>query len=171
MQFSASYPFSRRSSVKMHLGFRNDKLVYKAQDTFSLSYKPTNDNQNWLVSRAEYVFDNTINPTINIYNGTRYKIYAEYMYRLTGGGGFFNIGADARYYKKIYKNFIWAFRAAGAHSQGNQKILYFLGGVDNWLGSQEKIYNSSTPTRSNEGYAFQSLATNLRGYKTKLLEW
>lgn len=162
VQGSASYPFSRRSSLRMHLGFRNDNLTYKAQDSFSLIYDAPNRNTNWLISKVEYVFDNTINPTINIMNGTRYKVYGEYMYNMTNSSGFFNVGADARYYKKIYKNLIWAFRAAGAHSAGDQKVLYFLGGVDNWIGAQ---YNNSTPIRAGEDYAFQTLANNMRGYK------
>ena len=159
---TASYPFSRRSSVRMNLGFRNDRLNFKALDTLSLSFEPEQKSQNWIISRAEYVFDNTINPTINIWNGTRYKVYGEYFYSLNGnGGGFFNLGADARYYKKIYKNFIWAFRASAAHSMGNQKVLYFMGGVDNWLNAK---YDNRTPIRAGEDYAFQTVANNMRGY-------
>ncbi len=158
---TASYPFSRRSSLRLHLGFRNDRLTFKAEDTLSLSFDPEQRNNNWVISRAEYVFDNTINPITNIWNGTRYKIYGEYFYGLNSKGGFYNIGTDIRYYKKIYKNCIWAFRTAAAHSRGNQKVLYFLGGVDNWLNAE---YNSYTPIRNTEEYAFQTVANNMRGY-------
>lgn len=158
---TASYPFSRRSSIRMHLGFRNDRLTYKAGDTLSLSIDPEQRSTSWIISRAEYVFDNTINPITNIWNGTRYKVYGEYFYGLNSNGGFYNIGTDIRYYKKIYKNCIWAIRAASAHSRGDQKVLYFLGGVDNWLNAE---YNTNTPTRGGEEYAFQTVANNLRGY-------
>ena len=45
----------------------------------------------------------------------------------------FNFGFDARYYYPIFRNFIWAGRAAGDFSWGNQKLIYYLGGVDGWL--------------------------------------
>ena len=34
---------------------------------------------------------------------------------------------------QIYRNFIWAGRAAADFSWGNQKIIYYLGGVDGWM--------------------------------------
>lgn len=162
LQGTVSYPFNKFESVKFHLGLRNDVLHFKAQDTLSLSI-PANDNKKtWLMSRAEYIFDNTSNPTINILRGFRYKFYGEYMFRLNGtGGGFYNLGTDFRYYKKIYKHATWAVRFAAAHSGGKMKILYFAGGVDNWLGAK---YADDIPVRV-EDYAFQTLATSMRGYE------
>lgn len=163
VQGSATYPLNKFESIRLHLGVRRDVLRFKAQDTLSLSYPPTDDNKIWMLSRAEYVFDNTSNPTINIYRGFRYKFFAEYLYRVNGSnGGFYNLGLDFRYYKKIYKNFTWAARLAGAHSAGNMKILYFVGGVDNWLFAK---YSDFTPVRSGQDYAFQAIATNMRGYE------
>ncbi len=160
---SASYPLDRMRSIRFHLGFRTDALTFKAQDTLSLSYAPDETKQSYIMSRAEYVFDNTIKPAINIYNGARYKVFAEYMYKLNGvtTGGFYNLGADIRFYKKIYKNFIWAIRAAGATSNGNMKVLYHMGGVDNWINHK---YDDNTPMRPGENYAFETLATSMRGY-------
>lgn len=163
IQAYASYPFSRRSSVRMTFGARRDALNFKSQDTLSLSFDPPNPNQYWILSRAEYVFDNSVTPTMNIYKGMRAKVYAEYFYRLTEKtGGLYNIGADVRYYKKLYKNFTWATRAAFAHSGGDYKLLYFVGGVDNWLGAKNAQTSIRPPV---EQYAFQTLATNLRGYE------
>ena len=45
----------------------------------------------------------------------------------------YNFGFDARHYLPIYRNFIWAVRAAGDFSWGNKKIVYYLGGTDGWL--------------------------------------
>lgn len=163
IQGTASYPFNKFESIRMHFGVRRDVLRFKAQDTLSLSFPPNDANKVWLMSRAEYVFDNTINPTINIWRGFRYKFFAEYLYRVNGNnGGFYNLGTDFRYYKKIYKNFTWAARFAAAHSAGNMKILYFVGGVDNWISPK---YAEFTPVRSGQDYAFQSIATNMRGYE------
>jgi len=84
------------------------------------------------------------------------------MYQLNdNGSGLYNFGTDFRYYKKIYRNFIFAARVAAAHSAGKKKILYSLGGVDNWINPK----NAQTAGPNINDYAFQALATNLRGYE------
>jgi hypothetical protein len=115
------------------------------------------------MSRAEFVFDNSKLITTNIRQGIRYKVFAEYMYQMNDkGGGLYNFGLDFRGYQKIYKNLIWAVRFAGAHSGGKQKILYFLGGVDNWINFQQ----ASPPAPvGQESYGFQTVSNNLRGFK------
>ena len=40
-----------------------------------------------------------------------------------------------------------------------QKVIYYLGGVDNWL--KPRFNNNNQPT---ENYTYQSLAVNLRGF-------
>jgi len=163
LQGTVSYPFNKFESLRLYLGVRRDVLNFKAQDTFSLTYKYPDRQKFWITSRAEYVFDNTVNPVINIYKGFRFKFFAEYLLRVDGpGGGFYNFGTDFRHYKKIYKNLTFAVRFAAAHSAGNQKILYFVGGVDNWISPK---YDDNTPIRPGEQYAFQALSTNLRGYE------
>jgi len=161
LQGSVSYPFDRIRSVRMHMGVRQDVLDFKAQDTLSLAFLPR-EHQYWALSRAEYVFDNSIAPTVNIRQGFRYKFFAEYIYLLSkGNGGCYNLGTDMRYYHKIYKNLIAATRLAAAHSAGNHKILYYLGGVDNWIAPK---FNQYSPPSSDGNFAFQTLATNMRGY-------
>lgn len=160
LQFSATYPLDHVRSIRLHTAVRQDAMHLKAQDTLSL-YDIPNNVQYWSLSRLEYVFDNTTNPMLNIRTGFRYKAYAEYLYNVTNGAqNCYNIGVDFRYYQKLYKNFIWATRIAGAHSEGNNKVLYYLGGVDNWINPQ---YNDYVPTTGGP-YGFQSLATSLRGY-------
>lgn len=170
------YPFDQVRSIRLSAGIRTDKLVMQAVDKPSLinqDYKET-----YALMRLEYVYDNTINPAINIWNGTRYKIYGETNAQLTNGGlnelfnpglsaaaqGRFtyNMGVDIRHYEKIYRNFIWATRFAMDMSWGTRKLLYYLGGIDNWLNPQ---INTRNPVNLSENYAFQTLAGNLRGYK------
>jgi outer membrane protein assembly factor BamA len=162
LQGSASYPLDRRRRIGMTLGLRQDVLDFKSEDTFSLTYSPRTADY-WIMSRLEYVFDNSIVPANNIREGFRYKFYAEYLYGLDerNKGGFFNLGADFRYYKKLYRNSIFALRLATAHSEGDKHVLYYLGGVDGWLGPK----NANTPPSSDQNYAFQALVTPLRGYK------
>jgi len=101
------------------------------------------------VSRAEFVYDNTLNPTENIWNGLRYKVGIDWnrqvsKVQFSDGPNTFNLGIDARYYYPIYRNFIWAGRAAADFSWGNQKFIYYLGGMDGWLmfGNNQKIDNN-----------------------------
>lgn len=161
IQGSASYPINRLTSIRMHLGLRQDVTDYKAQDFPGLLLL-NRDQQYWIISRAEYVYDNTTNPALNIRYGLRYKLYTEYLYRMSKpGGGFYNIGFDVRYYKKVYKHIIGAFRAAYAHSAGNERVSYVMGGVDNWLFPAQ----TGMPASAGDNFAFQALTTNLRGYE------
>jgi len=161
LQSTGSYPIDKMRSVRLQLGLRQDALNFKAIDTLTLIVP--NDRKYWTMSRLEYVYDNTKLITTNIMNGSRYKVFGEYMSQMNDkGGSVYNIGFDFRTYQKLYKNLIWAFRVAGAHSGGKQKILYFLGGVDNWLN-----YKTASPEApvNQESYGFQTLGNNLRGYK------
>ncbi|MEI9946244.1 MAG: hypothetical protein WDN26_18735 [Chitinophagaceae bacterium] len=115
----------------------------------------------------EYVYDNTINPATNIWHGLRYKIYGDLYNQITkantDGKFLFNLGFDARHYLPLYRNLIWAVRAAGDFSFGDQKVVYYLGGVDNWF--SPKFMDGNTPT---DNYTYQSLAVNMRGFKQNI---
>ena len=73
-----------------------------------------------------------------------------------------NWGFDGRYYYPIYRNFIWAARAAGYFSWGAQKTLYYLGGEDGWV---NPAFNGNNQPAPDQTYAFQSLALNMRGFE------
>ncbi|MBC7553673.1 MAG: hypothetical protein H7257_06805 [Taibaiella sp.] len=161
IQGDISYPLDKIRSLRFSTAVRQDRMIQKAQDTLSLSYDFPNATQYWSLSRGEYVFDNTISPILNIRKGTRYKVYAEYMYQANGNKqSCYNIGFDFRTYQKIYKNAIWATRVAYAHSDGTSKVQYQLGGVDNWVAPQVAKNNSA-----GGDYGFMALASSLRGYQ------
>nr|MBA4167200.1 hypothetical protein [Chitinophagaceae bacterium] len=164
------YPFNRVKSLRFSTGIRTDKVVVRASNFDTSALKaPDMNKQTYSVSRLEYVHDNTVQKATNIMNGLRFKIYADMDAEISKpsagtikpGRFTFNLGADARYYYPIYRNFIWAGRAAADFSFGNQKIIYYLGGIDNWMFPK---YNSE-PRPQDPDYAFQSLAVNLRGFK------
>ncbi len=162
LQGSAHYPLDRVRRLSAHLGIRQDVLNFKARDTVSLSFAPR-ESTYWALSRVEYVFDNSITPALNIRRGFRYKFFAEYLQGFKdSSGGMYNLGLDFRYYHTIFRNSIFAVRIAGAHSAGKQRLLYLMGGVDNWIAPRTATF---VPTGSGENYAFQTLATNLRGYE------
>jgi hypothetical protein len=162
-QGTISYPLDETRSIRLTAGYRTDRGVLKSQDPFSLTYPDT--LAKYALARIEYVYDNTLNPATNIYNGLRWKIYLDINRPVGGTGGAnkstYNLGFDARNYLKIYRNFIWATRAAADFSWGTQKIIYYLGGVDGWISPRFNSVNQPAPDQQ---YAFQSLAINMRGY-------
>ncbi|MBT8218719.1 MAG: outer membrane protein assembly factor [Bacteroidia bacterium] len=174
-QYSVRYPLDVFTSIRGRLTLRNDKTSFFATDQNSLT-RPSNNEQR-VGLRAEYVFDNTLSYAINILHGTRYKVYAEIQksfdietegkFSLNSRPGTMAIlGFDARHYERIAKHSVLAIRAAGATSFGKEKILYYLGGTDNWLIPEfdERI---SQPGIGGE-FVYQTLAANLRGFKRNI---
>jgi hypothetical protein len=176
-QANIAYAFDKTKRLALSFGVRSD--IAKALSTYddSLSLLLPSLEKRFATSRMEYVYDNTLNPTLNIWEGLRYKAYIEWNTDISkeknNAGKFnFNWGFDVRYYHKIYRNFIWAARAAGDFSWGNQKTIYYLGGVDGWFmfanntkadGSNRYFNTNNTPS-NDATYAYQSLAQNLRGF-------
>ncbi|MCZ2298932.1 MAG: hypothetical protein LC134_05625 [Chitinophagales bacterium] len=161
-QVNVSYPFDETKSLKATVGYRSDRGIMKAEDHLSLPFNDTITK--YALARIEYVYDNTINPAQNIWKGLRWKTYMDFNLPMVKGAtkNFnFNFGFDARNYVEIYRNFIWATRVAGDFSWGDQKIIYYLGGVDGWI--KPKFNNANTPA-PDQTYAFQSLAVNMRGF-------
>ncbi len=179
-QASISYPFDVTKSVRISAGIRKDRGVVSTFDDISLK-APDVSKKTYGLLHAEYVYDNTLNPAQNIWNGIRYKAYIDWNSQISkvatteGGRYTFNFGFDARAYYPIYRNFIWAGRVAADFSWGNQKLIYYLGGIDNWFmfgnnvkeknGVQSyRYFNPNNPPDPDADYAFQSLAVNLRGF-------
>ena len=73
-------------------------------------------------------------------------------------------GGDFRHYQKIHKNIIWAARIAGSSSFGQKKLLYYMGGVDSWIIRRNPDFNMDMEVDPNKNYAFQTIATPMRGF-------
>lgn len=175
-----SYPFDRTKRVGISLGIRNDKYVIHTDIRTDQTLKLPNTSRRFALTHAEYVYDNTLNPTQNIWTGLRYKFYFDWNTDITKadstnpkpGKYNFNWGFDARYYYPIYRNFIWAGRAAAEFSWGSQKTIYYLGGADGWLmfGNNVKndgsyrFFNPNNTPSPDVDYAFQTLLGNMRGF-------
>lgn len=174
-QANISYPFDEVRSIRFSSGIRSDHIVPSTDIIVTISPKIETKPDLYSVNHLEYVHDNTLNPTQNIWNGLRFKVYADFNRQVSevfsDGPNTFNVGFDARYYYPIYRNFIWAGRVAGDFSWGNQKLIYYLGGVDGWLmfgdnkkNGKDRYFNTNNPPANDQDYAFQSLAVNMRGY-------
>ncbi|MFK7807184.1 MAG: BamA/TamA family outer membrane protein [Saprospiraceae bacterium] len=165
------YPLDIFNSIRVQGGLRLDKRIQLATDAASLNQATI--NQQRVTLRAEYVFDNTMNIDINIMHGTRWKVYAEAIKGLAIDliddtqfdlkDGFTTLlGFDARHYQRLDGRSIFAFRGAGATSFGSEKLLFYMGGVDNWLFPRREQFTNDPP---NEEYAYQLIASNMRGFR------
>lgn len=165
------YPLDKVRSLRLSVGLRSDRLVVRASDFDSTALKtPDLNKQRFALGRVEYVHDNAILKTTNIMNGLRYKIYADFLSLINDpapgstankGRLSFNFGGDLRYYFPIYRNFIWAGRASADFSWGDQKMIYYLGGVDGWMFPKF----TREPVPQDQSYAYQTLAVNMRGFR------
>ncbi len=158
------YPFNEIMSLRTTFSYRNETAMILASDIYSLT--PPNQYAHTGGLKGEFVFDNTRSLGTNLLSGTRAKAFLEYnqSYNANAPEKFGNLivaGFDYRQYIKIHRNFILANRLAGSSSLGSQKLIYFMGGVDNWLFPK---YNKYTPIDYSQGYYYQTLATNLRGF-------
>lgn len=159
-----SWPFDNVKSLRTTFSWRNDHFVEQSFDRQSLLVKNKNTNKAGL--KLEYVFDNTRNPAINILYGTRFKLFAEYYQPIENfKHNSLILGADFRKYIKIARNFIWANRLAASTSLGTDRLIYYMGGVDNWMFPS---FNSNIQIDTSQNFTYQSLATNLRGFEQNI---
>lgn len=163
-KYSFKYPFSPVASVRFSLLYRNDRTIALTGGDFSLQKKPTYENLGG--TRLEYVFDNTRKVMLNILNGFRFKVWTEY-WQFVGNGNrsLFTSGFDARHYLKIHRQITWCNRLAGGNSLGSDRLIFYLGGVDNWL---TPSFNKNVNIVKPEQYGFQTLATNMRGFQQNI---
>lgn len=164
LHYVLRYPFSEVLALKTSAMLQNDKAIVLITDLNSAQYKGYNDF--WGSLKVDLTFDNTRELGKNLYQGMRYKIFGEY-YRLIGKNATHMevVGFDVRHYTRIHRNFIWANRLAGSTSFGKSKLLYYMGGVDNWLLPK---FNFNNQIDLEENYAFQTLATNMRGFSQNI---
>lgn len=174
-QYGVSYPLDIFRSFRATSTLRRDRITQLSTERRSLEVPTTSEQRIGL--KLEYVFDNTLDVDLNIKNGTRYKIFVEGIKKFDlsvndglsldlAKGAMGIVGFDARHYQRFLKHSVIALRAAGATSFGSERMIYFLGGVDNWLFNS---FNNDVPLpASNSAIAFQALATNMRGFNLNI---
>ncbi len=160
LRFTGSWPFSDVSSIRGSVAYRNDRLAILSIDYTTLNMP--NEYLNWGSTRVEYVFDNTLKTGVNLYNGTRLKVFGEYYKQIDKENtGMVILGTDIRHYQKIHREIIWANRLASGTSFGKERTIFYMGSTDNWI---SPTFNYETPIDYTQNYYFQALATNLRGF-------
>jgi len=165
-----SKPFTPVLALKGTLSYRYDRHTFLSTDLANLNNE--NISKHWVSMKGELIYDNTRKRSINIYYGTRFKLFGEYYKEITyDKSDMIVIGADFRKYIKIHRELIWANRFAASTSYGPTKLVYYLGGVDNWMGylfGRSDMFDKSIPVSPRMNYGFQALATNLRGFSQNI---
>ncbi len=160
VKYVVKYPFNEVSCLRATASIRYDRTTYLALEQVSLD--KLNKYEYWGGMKLEYIYDNTIKRGLNLYRGWRLKVFAEIFSQTKAETDLGVVGFDVRHYKKIHRDFIWANRLSGSSSFGHQKLVYYMGGVDAWVNTPK--FNRAIPVALTEPYAYQTLATPMRGF-------
>lgn len=181
-QYEVRYPLDAFFSLRATGTVRQDRTDSLSTDQIALESSPLTNQRAGL--RLSMVYDNTVDIDLNLKTGTRAKIFVESIKRfafntrpdwsLKFNEGFMTlVGVDARHYQPMLRHAILAVRLAGATSFGSERMLYYLGNVDNNLfpninndkpGALLRGFNYDIPIPTDGNFAFEGLATNLRGF-------
>lgn len=160
LDYELKYPFNEFFSVRGSVNYRNDRTVFLSTDFQNLG-RP-NQFVHAAGGKVQLVFDNTLLRGLNLFNGTRGKCWAEYLTDpFEEDADTYVLGMDWRTYVPIWREIIAAFRVSGSTSFGGRKLVYYLGGVDNWLFQR---VDNSTEIAQDQGYFYQALAAPMRGF-------
>ncbi|NNC83096.1 MAG: hypothetical protein HKN79_05930, partial [Flavobacteriales bacterium] len=165
LRYQMSYPFNEVFSLRGDLFGSYKRDIVRVVDDVSL--RLPNQHRYLGGGRVQLVFDNTLSKGLNLLNGSRAKVWTEYYRRLDFEGNeypdFGVIGLDLRHYQKIHRDLIAAFRIAGNTSFGQERLISFLGGVDNWVIPSPR-YDNTVSVDASQNYAYQALIMPMRGF-------
>ena len=172
--YELRYPIDAFLSIRGRATLRQDKTIMLSTNQVTL------ETPDYAEQRASLgfsvVYDNTVNVDLNLKTGTRAKLYGEVVKRFDlnfqpdwslkfNKGMMTVIGLDARHYQLLDRRSILAVRLAAATSFGKEKILYYLGGVENWIFPK---FNQNIPLPQSGDFSYQTIATNVRGFNQNI---
>ena len=172
--FSLRYPFNQVASLRATVLGRYDRKIYLATDN-GVYTKPGSSNF-FASTKLEFIYDNTRQLSLNLYDGIRSKVFLE-GYRQIGSNKYWTAitGIDFRFYKNLWRNMIFAWRFAASTNTGSGKLIYYLGGVDYWyvlslnpLQTGNQMFYQDVNINYDNNYIFQAVATPMRGFKQNI---
>ncbi len=128
-----------------------------------------NSVQNYSGGSAALIFDNTIEKSFNLYQGTRALLeFTQHVHLSDQSRNFSNLRFDFRHYQKIHREITWANRILYGKQMGPARKDYMLGGMDNWLFPKRDVQGDEDPLLfendiDNSDLFFNEFVTNLRG--------
>ena len=171
---SVRYPFNQVASLRATVLGRYDREIYLATDN-GVYTKPGSSSY-FASAKFEFIYDNTRQLSLNLYDGVRSKVFLE-GYRQIGGNKYWTAitGLDFRFYKNLWRNMIFAWRVAASTNTGSGKLVYYLGGVDYWyvlslnpLQTGSQMFYKDVNINYDNNYIFQAVATPMRGFKQNI---
>ncbi len=158
--YRVSWPFNELTSLRGSLAYRHDRYVTQSIDQLSL--RVPNESDHTASAKIEFVYDSSRPRGLNLYNGWKAKVFGEYYQQPDGAKTAMQVvGLDLRNGLAIHRELTWVNRLAGSASFGSRKVLFFMGGVDNWLFAKT---DNSVPIDPSQNYFYQSLAVPMRGF-------
>ena len=159
--YKLTWPFTEFFYASGSLIVKNNRIITTDITDITSIAKP-DTKSNWAGLLGELVFDNSYKICQNIMLGTRFKIFGEYDQLIVKDNrNMVVLGFDFRNYQRIHREIIFAWRVAGSTSLGSDRLIYYMGGVDNWI---IPSYNYDNQPSTEINYAYQTLATNMRGF-------
>ncbi len=162
--YTLKLPFNKVNSLRFTLKGRYETNIIASLNDQSL--KAADEHHLWAGAKLEYIFDSSKELYTNLWRGTKLKIFAEYEQRLERKTlNLLVLGFDARHSIRLFRNMTFALRFAGSTNVGSARLVYYMGGMDNWIGAK---FNSNISVDHSKNYAYQTLATNMRGFRQNI---
>lgn len=163
------YALDHYKSLNAISTIRNDHILYLSTNKPTL-YDSLELYQQRLGTRLEYVFDNALDVSLNIKNGWQVKVYFETSKRFELNpkyksrfypGLLMIAGFDARLHIPVLNKSVFSNRCFLNTTFGKERILYHVGGTENWLVPR---YENENAIQTNGEYVYNALATEVRSY-------
>jgi Tol biopolymer transport system component len=159
--YNFKFPFDKFNSVRVSLKGRQERFIESALSDETL-IKPSEVTY-WTGAKIEYVFDSSKELYTNLWKGTKCKLFVEFDYQIADSSkNLLVAGFDIRKSIKVFRNITWATRFAGSTNFGSARLVYYMGGVDNWI---TPSFNSDIYVDKTKNYHYQTLATSMRGFQ------
>jgi WD40 repeat protein len=158
------YPFDKYNSIRLTFTGRYETTIMGSLDQTSL--ETPNINRVWTGAKLEYVFDSSKELFTNLWKGEKIKVFLEYEQQVYNQNqNLIVFGFDIRKSVRVYRNMTWATRLAGSTNFGTGRLIYYMGGIDNWLFAK---FDRNISIDRDAHYAYQTLATNMRGFSQNI---
>ena len=122
-KYRLTFPIDEVKSIRASIGARFDKHVPQGSEMFTLTQPIEIKNQ--FGGEIAYVYDDTRILDLNILEGSRSKVWAEY-YLDTDRISFGTVGFDSRKYIRLYSNSMFQLDQTSSYICLEERIMYYL---------------------------------------------
>ncbi len=177
-RLSLSYPFSVSTRVEGGPTVANTTYLPIVDPQSSPALSATEESTFFAGGHVQAVFDNTQVKGFNIFQGTRGRLQYEHILGIGEQEmGFGKITGEIRHYQPISREITLATRVFYGRFTGDNKPLFVLGGMDNWLLNKTEyrkakdplLPSNNNPHADRRNLLFYDYVTPLRGFGYNVL--